>query len=241
MFLQCSSVRDFTEFAYLQGGIRRFYRGIAPALFQGPLSRFGDTAANAGVLSLVDEYEATKNLPVGIKTAFASVAAALWRINLMPIDTLKTFLQVEGAKGIPMIGAKMKQGGPRVLYHGAIAASSATFVGHFPWFFTFNFLNEKLPKTEDFMLNLCRNAFMGFTSSVVSDTSSNSIRVIKTYKQTCEYPISYPQAVKNVIKEEGILSLFGRGLKTRILANGLQGLVFAVLWKAIQAQMFDKK
>lgn len=30
------------------GGIRRFYQGIGPALFQGPLSRFGDTAANAG-------------------------------------------------------------------------------------------------------------------------------------------------------------------------------------------------
>lgn len=26
----------------------RFYRGLAPALLQGPLSRFGDTAANAG-------------------------------------------------------------------------------------------------------------------------------------------------------------------------------------------------
>lgn len=30
------------------GGIRRFYQGVGPALFQGPLSRFGDTAANAG-------------------------------------------------------------------------------------------------------------------------------------------------------------------------------------------------
>jgi hypothetical protein len=227
-------------YAFWQGGIRRFYRGIAPALFQGPLSRFGDTAANAGVLSLLDEYETTQNLPVAVKTVMASLTAALWRINLMPIDTFKTFLQVEGAKGIPMIGRKVKTGGPRVLYHGAIAASSATFVGHFPWFFTFNFLNENLPKPDDFVLNLCRNAFMGFTSSVVSDTSSNSIRVIKTYKQTCENPITYPQAVKNVVKEEGVLALFGRGLRTRILANGLQGLVFAVLWKAIQTKMFDK-
>ena len=35
---------------YSQGGIPRFYKGIVPALFQGPLSRFGDTAANAGVI-----------------------------------------------------------------------------------------------------------------------------------------------------------------------------------------------
>lgn len=188
----------------------------------------------------MDEFEATKDLPVAFKTVTASGAAALWRINLMPIDTLKTFLQVEGKKGLTMIGDKFRKGGPRVLYHGAIAASSATFVGHFPWFFTFNFLNEKLPKPDEFLLNLCRNAFMGFASSVVSDTSSNSVRVVKTYKQTSETPITYPQAVKNVIKEEGLVGLFGRGLKTRILANGLQGLVFAVLWKAIQANFFDK-
>ena len=29
-------------------GIRRFYRGYAPAIAQGPLARFGDTAANTG-------------------------------------------------------------------------------------------------------------------------------------------------------------------------------------------------
>ena len=33
-----------------QGGVRRFYRGLGPALAQGPLSRFSDTAANTGVL-----------------------------------------------------------------------------------------------------------------------------------------------------------------------------------------------
>ena len=38
---------------YAEGGIRRFYRGVGPALIQGPLSRFGDTASNAGLLSPV--------------------------------------------------------------------------------------------------------------------------------------------------------------------------------------------
>jgi len=33
---------------YKDGGIPRFYRGLLPALIQGPLSRFGDTAANTG-------------------------------------------------------------------------------------------------------------------------------------------------------------------------------------------------
>lgn len=30
---------------------------------------------------------------------------------------------------------------------------------------------------------------------------------------------------------DGIKGLFGRGLKTRIIANGLQGLLFSILWK----------
>lgn len=46
------------------GGIRRFYRGVGPALIQGPMSRFGDTAANAGTLAMLDSYDATSTLPV---------------------------------------------------------------------------------------------------------------------------------------------------------------------------------
>merc|ERR1711953_1159758 len=72
---------------YAEGGIRRFYRGVLPALFQGPLSRFGDTAANTGVLTLLDNLESTKNLNVGVKTVAASASAATFRIFLMPIDT----------------------------------------------------------------------------------------------------------------------------------------------------------
>lgn len=81
---------------YADGGIPRFYRGVLPALIQGPLSRFGDTAANTGMLTLMDSYEFTRNLNVGFKTVSASVAAALFRIFLMPVDTIKTTMQVTG-------------------------------------------------------------------------------------------------------------------------------------------------
>lgn len=81
-----------------------------------------------------------------MKTVAASAVAALWRIFLMPVDTLKTIMQVEGKNGIPALMKKTRESGGRVFYHGAIAASGATFVGHYPWFFTFNYLNEKLPR-----------------------------------------------------------------------------------------------
>ena len=74
-------------------GVRRFYRGLGPALFQGPLSRFGDTASNAGMLALWDSFDGTKNLPSAAKTVSASAAAAGFRVFLMPIDACKTILQ----------------------------------------------------------------------------------------------------------------------------------------------------
>jgi len=60
-------------------GLARFYDGLGPALFQGPISRFGDTAANAGILALLASNPFLNRLPSPMKTAFASVAGALFR------------------------------------------------------------------------------------------------------------------------------------------------------------------
>ena len=214
---------------YSQGGIPRFYKGVLPALVQGPMSRFGDTAANTGVMTLMDNNDATKNLPVGLKTVFASLSAASFRIFLMPLDTCKTTMQVEGS--IKPLVSKLKIGGPSVLYYGSLASATATFAGHYPWFFTFNYLSEKIPKQDDTFKELGRRGFIGFCSSAVSDTISNSIRVVKVYRQTNQEKISYLKSAKNIIKTDGIKGLMFRGLETKIIANGFQGLMFSILWK----------
>lgn len=221
---------------YADGGIPRFYRGIGPAFLQGPLSRFGDTAANTGVLAYLNATPSTQGLPTAVKTVAASACAATWRIFLMPLDTVKTTMQVEGAQGLSKVMAKAKVGGPTVFYHGAMAASAATFAGHYPWFLTYNTLSANIPVPESKIQQLGRNAVLGFCSSFVSDTTSNSLRVIKTYRQTNENPVTYPQAVRDIVKADGVVGLFGRGLQTRILANGVQGILFSVLWK-----YFEKK
>ncbi len=221
---------------YKDGGVKRFYRGVTPALLQGPLSRFGDTAANTGVLELLNSYEKTKDLPLSAKTLCASFMAALWRVNLMPIDTLKTSLQVNGKEGLSILAKKTRSSGAGVFYHGTVATFSATYVGHFPWFFIYNYLDNSIPKQDTMIKNLTRNAIIGFSASVVSDSISNSIRVLKTTRQTYDRPISYLEAGKEIIKNDGIKGLLGRGLKTRIIANGLQGMMFTVLWKAFMSK-----
>lgn len=148
--------------------------------------------------------------------------------------------QVEGKEGIKKLMAKARIAGPSTFYQGSLAAASATFVGHYPWFFVYNSLNAYLPVYTDTPKKLMRSALIGFCASAVSDTISNSIRVIKVYKQANTEAITYPEALKRVIAEDGVLGLMGRGLKTKIMANGLQGLMFSVLWKLIDEAMFKK-
>ena len=134
------STTDVLKKLYGEGGIGRFYRGIGFALLQQPLSRFGDTAANAGMGVLLDSFEVTSNLPVFVKTVSASAAAALWRIGLMPVDSFKTTLQVDGKDGVQTLLQKMERRGIGVLFDGSAATLGSTFVGHYPWFATFNTL-----------------------------------------------------------------------------------------------------
>ena len=126
-----------------QGGVRRFYRGLTPALLQGPMSRFCDTAANTGVLTLMSQHPTLSKMPSAAQSVFASATAASMRIMLMPIDTVKTTLQVEGKGGLQLLRQKVKTS-PLALWHGSMGACTATFVGHYPWFATYNFLQSKV-------------------------------------------------------------------------------------------------
>jgi hypothetical protein len=235
-----TSTTEALKTLYSQGGVKRFYSGVLPALVQGPLSRFGDTAANAGILAFLDSNESMKNLPVAVKTVGASIAAASFRMVLTPVDTLKTTLQTQGKAGLPLLRARIAQYGVVSLWYGSVAAAVATAVGHFPWFFVYNQLSVLIPQQDTTLTKLGRQAFIGFTASVASDTISNSVRVIKTYRQVNETKVSYYQAAKNVVDKDGLSGLFGRGLKTRIVTNGIQGLMFSVLWKIFQ-DMYNKE
>merc|ERR1719491_997546 len=52
---------------WAEGGVPRFYRGLAPGLIQAPVSRFGDTAANDGALAALEYTE----IPTAMKTMAA--------------------------------------------------------------------------------------------------------------------------------------------------------------------------
>ena len=251
-----------------EGGIPRLYQGLPFALVQGPLTRFGDTAANVGILALLESLPETQGLPLPVKTGLGSISAGLWRIFLMPIDSSKTAMQVEGESGLKELIELVKKEGPSPLYSGALAQAAATTAGHFPWFLTYNYVDNLLPMVtaqDDLMLSLARSAFLGLCASSVSDVTSNSLRVIKTTKQTARLgssasdketssatdegegtietsegkkqngeDLSYGEVVQMILKTDGVVGLFGRGLQTRLLTNAIQGSLFSVLFKYFQ-------
>lgn len=222
---------------YAQGGVPRFYRGFLPALVQGPASRCMETASNAGVMELFDSTSIAKTVPAWARTPFqtliASGVAVGARISLAPVDAVKTIMQVEGKEGLTKLGQKYRAGGSAVFFHGAVAMSAATFVGHYPWFMVFNTLNEAMPHYKERHKLLMKHAFVGFSASVCSDTVSNSFRVVKTYRQT-NMTMPYSEIVRAVVKQDGVSGLFGRGLKTRIAVNGVQGIMFSVIYRLFE-------
>lgn len=40
-----------------------------------------------------------------------------------------------------------------------------------------------------------------------------------------------------VVEQDGWGGLFGRGLQTRIVANGMQAMMFSVMWKHFQEKL----
>jgi len=160
--------------------------------------------------------------------------------------------------------ARIAVHGFKALWQGSSAAFLSTFSGHLPWYSTFNALDRHLPAVPAAanhhtgeasaasasaaagggvsgnvplgvplgVQRILRHGFMGFTASMVTDCCTNSLRVVKAIRQS--EGLSYAEAARLVVREDGVAGLLGRGLKTRMLTNGAQGLVFTAVWKSIE-------
>lgn len=62
----------------------------------------------------------------------------------------------------------------------------------------YNFLTENIeePPKHPLIVWLARLAFIGFCASIVSDSFSNSLRVVKTYRQVNDTKVSYCKSFK---------------------------------------------
>ena len=201
-------------------------------MIQAPLSRFVSTAANDGVSALLENF----NWGPGREVLMAAVVVGFFRMMLMPIDTCKTVLQIENKKGLADLMARVKRGNVHLLYSGSLANALSSFLGHYPWFYTYNLLSRNAAFIQLVPWVTGRNALIGFISSIISDTVANFMRVIKTSKQalgSSRSNVTYAETISMILAVDGWGGLFGRGLKTRILGNALQSILFTVIWRGL--------
>ncbi len=219
---------------------------------QAPISRFGDTFCNAGAQALFAAARAADDANAAApsstshgvlaQTAVAAAGSGAFRALIMPLDTVKTMRQVEGARGGAVLLAKIRAlGARRALWAGAAGAAGAHAASFAPWFATHNALQAALPpvprRPEDgapvsFPLYAARAAGIGLVASCVSDTASNALHVLKTRKQTAAHDMSYRAALAAAISSGGGIArgLLFRGLGTKIAASAANGVLFTVLW-----------
>lgn len=230
------TMREVLDKLWKEGGIARLYQGLFPwAIFQAPLSRFGDVAANDLIVGLGGAL--FPQIPLGVTTFFGSMGGAGWRILITPVDTCKTILQTDGAKGWAKLQDKIKQNSFLVLWSGWEGNYVANVVGNYPWFVAMNFMQKKIGVPKGALMQLIRSAFCGAVASSVSDVVSNSIRVVKTNKQGhADANAGYLTVTKEIYDKGGAYALFFRGLETRIYTNVLQGAFFTVLWKYLSSK-----
>ena len=151
----------------------------------------------------------------------------------MPIDSIKTNYQVTGE--VNTLYKNVKKNGIRQLFNGSSAAFSTCLMGHYPWFFTYNYLNTiiKETNTDSSLIKLIKRGSIGLSSSIVSDTFSNSFKIIKTIKQTNNINTSYYDIIKYMNNKDGYKWIF-RGLKTKYIVNGINSIIFSITWKYFQ-------
>jgi len=212
---------DVVRALYAEGGPRRFYRGIVPALLQSAILRFGGLAVNEGLLAAT----ASHGLSSTMAAATSSLATSVLRVVLMPLDAWQTAKQVNGEHGFKRVLEEARSR-PSTLWRGTAGSVTSTWAGFYAWCWTNNWLHEVLPKSSFGDSETPRSATIGFAANVAGDASSNFLRVLKTLQQTAGREMTYMSAAKELLRQDGVRGLFGRGLPTKVASSGFQGAVF---------------
>ncbi|OLQ06109.1 hypothetical protein AK812_SmicGene10641 [Symbiodinium microadriaticum] len=152
----------------------------------------GGSPVNARQRQL-EGYFLKERLPPGVPRYLSAIG---FRLFLMPIDAWKTTKQAT----LRLRPSVTPQGAPGILPRCGKAALE---------------LCESLPQFDFPYGKYVRNAFIGFCSAAVSDTCSNSLRVLKTTRQTSMEPVGYLESAKQIIASEGYAGLFGRELSSK--------------------------
>jgi hypothetical protein len=235
----------------------RLFRGLIPSIAKSTLGRMGDIGIytyymndtkNTNNISYSTNNNENNNISnIGSNNNnLLKIAGftSLWRLNLIPLDTISNTYQVHGRNAVDIMKNKIKKNDFRVLYNGAMALSTINFISNYIWFGIYTELNSSLPINIFKNLpketnNDIRNGIMGFSSSLGCDLVINPIRILKTYKQSNENNITYYESLREIMGNSNnrIGEYLFRGMRVRILLNSVSSGLFVILWKKIESKI----
>ena len=216
----------------------RLYRGISPNIIKYSVGKMGEASIYTYFKNIDKEYD-----EIG-KLGLTSLYITLWRINLMPFDTMSNTLQVHGLEGYKIINRRLNTYGIGTLYSGTVIYGLINYVNCFTWFGIYNSMNNLLDNdkvVKDYKNgniinanNDIKNGIIGFSSTLGSDIINNPFRVIKTYKQSYDTRISYTDSFNDIIKEGGYKNLFLRGIGFKTFLNCITSSFYVIMWKRLE-------
>ena len=204
----------------------RLFRGFSPTMIKYSVGKMGETSFYTYFNSIDNKYNQIEKL------VLTSSFVTLWRVNLMPFDTLSNTLQVHGRRGYSIITKRINSYGIGTLYSGTSIYGVINFINCFTWFGIFNTMNELI--SNDINKDI-KNGIVGFTSTFGSDILNNPLRVIKTYKQSHNLTISYKDSLNEILRDSGgYKNYFIRGLGLKTLLNCITSSFYVIMWKRLE-------
>lgn len=188
-------------------GLSRLYDGVSLALGMAVLCRFGDTFTNEWAVRALPsepipvwgtEPSTCWQMPSWALVSLCTATAyALWRLVLMPLDTLKIYVQTaqHSSGGPEALRKKVQANGFFVLFDGALATVGGAWWASLLFWGAFNAL-----ESVSVLVALCgetgRHGVIGFLAALFTDLGSNGFRVLKVSVQTSDTRCSYAEALR---------------------------------------------
>ena len=130
----------------------RLFRGLFPSIAKSTLGRMGDIGIytyymnemkNTNNISSNADNNINNNKSNSNNLLKIACLTSLWRLNLIPLDTISNTYQVHGINAADIL-KKIKKNDFRVLYNGAMALSTI-IASDYIWFGIYTELNSTLP------------------------------------------------------------------------------------------------
>ena len=216
---------------YKDGKLYRFFRGNSYLMLDVGFCRFGDSY----IYSYIKHN--FSNTSLYTQSILIGTLSTPYKLALTPLDTLSTNYHIYGKKAHTTIAHHVNIYGYHYLFSGGSTILTLNLLSNTVWFYTYMYLDiafKPLYKDSTTTTNIYLYGIQGLLASVMSDITTNPIRVLKTYKQTHATNISYIDGIKDIVNKTNITNFFIRGLSSRLFIHGIQSSLFVILWKKIE-------